>query len=132
MKFIKKKEGNTKTKICPDCGSKYLVNTGYCVKCKKKVKEEDIKVEKIGGFPFPNNLHADEGEALTELTPDEYDNYDENPQFLDKYQQNKIQQQADENKFSKDQDVSKKVKTEIKSIDEFMIELKEFLKQNKA
>ena len=23
---------------CPDCGAKVLKNTGYCVKCKKKVK----------------------------------------------------------------------------------------------
>lgn len=30
------------TKKCPDCGSKYLVATGYCVKCKKKVKEAQI------------------------------------------------------------------------------------------
>lgn len=27
------------TAKCPDCGSKYLVNTGYCMSCKKKVAE---------------------------------------------------------------------------------------------
>lgn len=26
-----------KTFKCPDCGTKVLENTGYCVKCKKKV-----------------------------------------------------------------------------------------------
>jgi len=27
-----------KTFPCPDCGTKVLEQTGYCVKCKKKVK----------------------------------------------------------------------------------------------
>ena len=27
---------------CPDCGTKVLENTGYCVKCKKKVREAAI------------------------------------------------------------------------------------------
>jgi len=26
---------------CPTCGTKVLKNTGYCLKCKKKVKEGD-------------------------------------------------------------------------------------------
>jgi len=30
---------------CPECDSKVLVNTGYCLKCKKKVKESKIKEE---------------------------------------------------------------------------------------
>jgi len=30
---------NTETFKCPECGTKVLKNTGYCVKCKKKVKE---------------------------------------------------------------------------------------------
>ncbi len=29
----------SKTAKCPDCGNKYLVATGYCVSCKKKVAE---------------------------------------------------------------------------------------------
>jgi len=47
----------TKTAICPDCGNKYLVNTGYCPTCKKKVKikkenkmieiKEDVKIGDI-------------------------------------------------------------------------------------
>ena len=36
-------EANTKTGICPTCGSKYLLATNYCVKCKKKVKKETTK-----------------------------------------------------------------------------------------
>ena len=36
-------EANTKTGICPTCGSKYLLATNYCVKCKKKVKKETAK-----------------------------------------------------------------------------------------
>jgi predicted RNA-binding Zn-ribbon protein involved in translation (DUF1610 family) len=30
----------TGTFECPNCGTKVLENTGYCVKCKKNVKEE--------------------------------------------------------------------------------------------
>ena len=33
-------DDNTKTFKCPECDSKVLVNTGYCVSCKKKVKSE--------------------------------------------------------------------------------------------
>jgi DNA-directed RNA polymerase subunit RPC12/RpoP len=32
---------NTKTFECPECGTKVLENTGYCVKCKKKVKKAE-------------------------------------------------------------------------------------------
>lgn len=32
-------KGNTKTFKCPECGTKVLEQTKYCVKCKKKVKE---------------------------------------------------------------------------------------------
>ena len=35
----KMNEKGSKTAKCPDCGGKYLVNTGYCVSCKKKVAE---------------------------------------------------------------------------------------------
>ena len=31
---------NTKTFKCPECGTGVLKNTGYCVKCKKKVDEK--------------------------------------------------------------------------------------------
>jgi predicted RNA-binding Zn-ribbon protein involved in translation (DUF1610 family) len=31
--------GTTGTFECPNCGSKVLKNTGYCLKCKEKVKE---------------------------------------------------------------------------------------------
>lgn len=33
-------EKKTGTFKCPGCGSKVLLNTGYCVKCKKKVQPE--------------------------------------------------------------------------------------------
>ena len=33
-------EKETGTFKCPDCGSKVLKNTGYCLSCKKKVKEK--------------------------------------------------------------------------------------------
>lgn len=39
---------NTKTAKCPECGSKYLVATGYCVSCEKKVakpKKENTMIE---------------------------------------------------------------------------------------
>jgi len=35
----------SKTAKCPDCGSKYLIQTGYCVSCKKKVGKKDKKKE---------------------------------------------------------------------------------------
>jgi len=35
----KKDEAETGTFKCPECGSKVLKNTGYCMSCKKKVKE---------------------------------------------------------------------------------------------
>lgn len=38
MKTIKEKG---KTAKCPDCGNKYLVKTGYCLTCKKKVKKKE-------------------------------------------------------------------------------------------
>lgn len=31
---------------CPDCGTKVLENTGYCVKCKKKVKQASRRMAK--------------------------------------------------------------------------------------
>lgn len=31
---------SAKTFKCPQCGTKVLEQTGYCVKCKKKVKKE--------------------------------------------------------------------------------------------
>jgi len=45
MKLIEDAE----TAKCPKCGSKYLVNTGYCMSCKKKVadpKKDDKKDDK--------------------------------------------------------------------------------------
>jgi DNA-directed RNA polymerase subunit RPC12/RpoP len=36
---------------CPDCGTKVLENTGYCLKCKKKVKQAAVAA---GTFPCPN------------------------------------------------------------------------------
>jgi len=37
------KEGNTSTFKCPTCGTKVLTNTGYCLKCKKKVQPKGGK-----------------------------------------------------------------------------------------
>jgi uncharacterized OB-fold protein len=31
--------GTTGTFKCPECGTKVLENTGYCIKCEKKVKQ---------------------------------------------------------------------------------------------
>lgn len=39
-KQIKVAAGNKSTFPCPDCGTKVLENTKYCVKCKKKVSKE--------------------------------------------------------------------------------------------
>lgn len=40
-------EADTKTAKCPDCGGKYLVATGYCVSCKKKVGKKKEDTEEI-------------------------------------------------------------------------------------
>ncbi len=38
--------GTTGTFKCPECGTKVLENTGYCLKCKEKVKKaEDIPLD---------------------------------------------------------------------------------------
>ena len=37
---------NNKTFKCPECGSKVLEQTGYCVKCKKKVKKARRRLSK--------------------------------------------------------------------------------------
>jgi len=38
-------DDKTKTFECPECGTKVLENTGYCLKCKEKVKEADDKTK---------------------------------------------------------------------------------------
>ena len=38
---------NTETFKCPECGTKVLDNTKYCVKCEKKVKNEGIINEAV-------------------------------------------------------------------------------------
>jgi len=40
---IEKEAGKAETVECPDCGTKVLKATGYCLKCKKKVKSGDKK-----------------------------------------------------------------------------------------
>ena len=40
---IEKEAGKAETVKCPDCGTKVLKATGYCLKCKKKVKSGDKK-----------------------------------------------------------------------------------------
>lgn len=42
-----KKEESADTAKCPDCGEDYLVNTGYCPTCKKKVKESKEEVIEV-------------------------------------------------------------------------------------
>ena len=37
QEYYKKISQNTDTFPCPTCGTKVLENTGYCLKCKKKV-----------------------------------------------------------------------------------------------
>ena len=44
MRKVLEEKGNTATFKCPICGSKVLVNTSYCMKCKKKVKNPNAKV----------------------------------------------------------------------------------------
>lgn len=50
-----------KTAKCPECGGKYLPETGYCPSCKKKVggKKEEVEETELE-------------ESKGKLTPDEY------------------------------------------------------------
>ena len=50
---------------CPECGTKVLQQTGYCVKCKKKVKQADEIVE-AGGLTLQKLL-----DAFKSLTPEQ-------------------------------------------------------------
>lgn len=40
-------EKNSGTFRCPNCGSKVLKKTKYCVKCKKKVGSDDEQSEEV-------------------------------------------------------------------------------------
>jgi len=46
MRKIKTEKADASTAKCPTCGNKYLVQTGYCVSCKKKVAEPGGKAKK--------------------------------------------------------------------------------------
>jgi predicted RNA-binding Zn-ribbon protein involved in translation (DUF1610 family) len=57
-----------KTFKCPECGTNVLQQTGYCVKCKKKVKQaEDVEATgpiapgQVGEKPFGRGLHSPGG-----------------------------------------------------------------------
>lgn len=39
LQIPQEEKASAKTAKCPECGTKYLVATGYCLKCKKKVAE---------------------------------------------------------------------------------------------
>lgn len=41
LRKVNIEEGKSDTFKCPNCGTKVLKKTGYCVKCKKKVKAPD-------------------------------------------------------------------------------------------
>jgi uncharacterized OB-fold protein len=45
--FKKLNEEDEKTFRCPNCGSKVLKKTKYCVKCKKKVNCPDEQSEEV-------------------------------------------------------------------------------------
>lgn len=46
--------GNSDTFPCPECGTKVLENTGYCLKCKKKVKGDSKEAAgNSATFPCP-------------------------------------------------------------------------------
>jgi len=124
MKKIKEKINNTKTKPCPHCGTKYLVNTGYCVKCKKKV---DNKSEKLGGEPFPDRLHVDQGENQKDIKPNENGFYND-VQFKQRYQPNKVQQQDEVDKLDNEDNTGV---LKIENIQDFLKSVTEFIENNK-
>lgn len=49
----------TETFKCPECGTGVLKNTGYCVKCKEKVKASSIKVAAAGPYTLLLQLQDD-------------------------------------------------------------------------
>ena len=42
---------------CPDCGTSVLENTGYCVKCKKKVKKASVRKADSGDKAMYFNIY---------------------------------------------------------------------------
>ena len=65
-----------KTAKCPTCGSKYLVATGYCLKCKKKVaepvgkKKESIEILEDVRLPG-TNIVLEKGDQIQILGSEE-------------------------------------------------------------
>lgn len=54
------------TAKCPDCGKKYLVNTGYCVSCKKKVAEPKKDDEKKESFIVTKDTKIPDSDYILE------------------------------------------------------------------
>ena len=48
LPVLREGAGNTDTFKCPECGSKVLENTKYCMKCQKKVKEAGVLGTRLG------------------------------------------------------------------------------------
>ena len=51
--------GSADTFKCPECGTKVLENTSYCVKCKKKVKKAATRPN--GAYHFANEMKRIKG-----------------------------------------------------------------------
>jgi predicted RNA-binding Zn-ribbon protein involved in translation (DUF1610 family) len=49
----------TETFKCPKCGTSVLKNTGYCLKCKEKVKEASVKTAAAGPYTLLLQLQDD-------------------------------------------------------------------------
>lgn len=52
---------------CPDCGSKVLKATGYCLKCKKKIKGDDKKKEEVKKDDKKDDKKKKEKEAAAKV-----------------------------------------------------------------
>ena len=63
-------DADTDTAVCPDCGGKYLVNTGYCVSCQKKVADTPSKKESYAVYERKNKPSSKRSIREASETPD--------------------------------------------------------------
>lgn len=75
--FLKEEKASTETKECPECGGKYLVATGYCVGCKKKVAEPKKEAKIKEGVPMSFSDYLLQGIDYEEIIDTTYSNYGE-------------------------------------------------------
>lgn len=92
-----KESGKKDTFKCPECGSKVLENTGYCMKCKKKVKKSSLGME--DELPGIHESRFEEGkpaDPTQNMTPEEAEKWENmNEKYRDKFKKKDAALRAD-------------------------------------